>query len=254
MAKSKAKAGTGRGSDGSGRPRLDARPDTLDFRDLMYVPTLHEVPLRIPLADYRKSGVPILDQGKEGAWGVSMVRDRKRGSKARAVVQGDLLDTCFALLFLKRATFRVVGAIATEEGDDALDLSGAPSLEDAAFADVFQVVFDRWRRAAAEQRTALLSDFLRMGPRTIPQLVRRLEDEGVGGDQVVLAWHAVVLTNKRSSIARTPASRFELLVSDVIGPGGRARGRSGTRTRARAAPGRVRRTRVARSRRGDRAG
>ena len=62
-----AKAGTGRGSDGSGRPRLDARPDTLDFRDLMYVPTLHEVPLRIPLADYRKSGVPILDQGKEGA-------------------------------------------------------------------------------------------------------------------------------------------------------------------------------------------
>ena len=116
-------------------------------------------------------------QGKEGAWGVSMVRDRKRGSKARAVVQGDLLDTCFALLFLKRATFRVVGAIATEEGDDALDLSGAPSLEDAAFADVFQVVFDRWRRAAAEQRTALLSDFLRMGPRTIPQLVRRLEDE-----------------------------------------------------------------------------
>lgn len=52
---------------GAGRPRLDARPDTLDFRDLMYVPTLTEVPLRIPLDDYRLARVPVLDQGKEGA-------------------------------------------------------------------------------------------------------------------------------------------------------------------------------------------
>ncbi|HEU4393973.1 MAG TPA: C1 family peptidase, partial [Planctomycetota bacterium] len=61
MARAKAKGNT------AGRPRLDARPDTLDFRDLMYTPTLAEVPLRIPLAGYRKVGVPVLDQGKEGA-------------------------------------------------------------------------------------------------------------------------------------------------------------------------------------------
>lgn len=47
--------------------KLNVRPDTLDFRDLMYVPTLVEVDTSIPLARYRKLGVPILDQGQEGA-------------------------------------------------------------------------------------------------------------------------------------------------------------------------------------------
>jgi hypothetical protein len=47
--------------------KLDARPDTLDFRDLMYTPTLVEVPTQISLASYKKWKVPILDQGQEGA-------------------------------------------------------------------------------------------------------------------------------------------------------------------------------------------
>jgi hypothetical protein len=51
---------------------LDARPDTLDFRDRMYVPTLIEVPPRRLLADYlaeypKGKRPPILDQGVEGA-------------------------------------------------------------------------------------------------------------------------------------------------------------------------------------------
>jgi hypothetical protein len=45
----------------------DARPDTLDFRDRLYEPTLVEVPLRRSLEDYRKAKVPVLDQGEEGA-------------------------------------------------------------------------------------------------------------------------------------------------------------------------------------------
>src|SRR5262245_24133645 len=49
------------------RRTLDARRDTLDFRDKMYVPTLVEVPVRIALDDYRDLGVPILNQGQEGA-------------------------------------------------------------------------------------------------------------------------------------------------------------------------------------------
>ncbi|HZE76375.1 MAG TPA: C1 family peptidase [Gemmatimonadales bacterium] len=49
------------------RPILDARPDTLDFRDLMFTPTLVEVPLQLPLAKYLEYDVPILDQGAEGA-------------------------------------------------------------------------------------------------------------------------------------------------------------------------------------------
>lgn len=47
--------------------KLNARPDTLDFRDLMYVPTLVEVGTSLPLDNYRKANVPILDQGREGA-------------------------------------------------------------------------------------------------------------------------------------------------------------------------------------------
>ena len=46
---------------------LAVRPDTLDFRDLMYTPTLIEVPTHIPLGDYLEHGVPILNQGSEGA-------------------------------------------------------------------------------------------------------------------------------------------------------------------------------------------
>src|SRR5688572_26180561 len=46
---------------------LDARPDTADFRDLLFVPTLIEVPPVQELDDYLRYGVPILDQGTEGA-------------------------------------------------------------------------------------------------------------------------------------------------------------------------------------------
>ena len=46
---------------------LDARPDTLDFRDLLYTPTLVEVPPVRPLALYRKTKVPVQDQGSDGA-------------------------------------------------------------------------------------------------------------------------------------------------------------------------------------------
>lgn len=47
--------------------KLNVRPDTLDFRDLMYVPTLVEVGTSLPLDAYREADVPILDQGQEGA-------------------------------------------------------------------------------------------------------------------------------------------------------------------------------------------
>lgn len=46
---------------------FDARPDTMDFRDRMFVPSLIEVPTHIPLGNYLDYDVPVLDQGKEGA-------------------------------------------------------------------------------------------------------------------------------------------------------------------------------------------
>jgi hypothetical protein len=45
----------------------DARRDTADFRDLMFVPTLVEVPTTRPPEDFRSVNVPVLDQGSEGA-------------------------------------------------------------------------------------------------------------------------------------------------------------------------------------------
>ncbi|RRB06894.1 C1 family peptidase [Larkinella rosea] len=46
---------------------FNARPDSLDFRDKIYVPNLYEVPTRIDLEEYKYWKVPILDQGQEGA-------------------------------------------------------------------------------------------------------------------------------------------------------------------------------------------
>ncbi|WP_210474729.1 C1 family peptidase [Pseudomonas chlororaphis] len=46
---------------------LNVRPDGLDFRDTMYVPTLVEVPVRRELSDYRKAKVPVLNQHQEYA-------------------------------------------------------------------------------------------------------------------------------------------------------------------------------------------
>lgn len=45
----------------------NARPDTPDFRDRMYMPSLRQVPPEMPLAAYKALKVPILDQGQEGA-------------------------------------------------------------------------------------------------------------------------------------------------------------------------------------------
>lgn len=50
----------------SGR-KVNVRPDTLDFRDRMFAPTLVEVPPVVDLREYRRFGAPILDQGTEGA-------------------------------------------------------------------------------------------------------------------------------------------------------------------------------------------
>jgi hypothetical protein len=46
---------------------LDALPDTVDFRDKMFVPTLVEVPPESDLGAFRQARVPVLDQGREGA-------------------------------------------------------------------------------------------------------------------------------------------------------------------------------------------
>jgi hypothetical protein len=113
-------------------------------------------------------------QDGSGAWRTDSRGGGRRGK--RAGEDGDLLDTGFALLFLKKATFRVEGAVATEERDDLLDLSKADALDDDAFAATFDAVFSRWRRADGTRRGGLVVDFVRLGARAVPALIRRLED------------------------------------------------------------------------------
>lgn len=66
---------------------FDALPDTVDFRDIMYVPSLIEVRPDSDLEAYRSARIPILDQGREGActgFGLATVANyllRSRGRK-----------------------------------------------------------------------------------------------------------------------------------------------------------------------------
>jgi len=81
--------------------KLNARPDTVDFRDRMYVPTLVTVPPERPLASYQAANVPIRNQGKEGActgFGLAAVADyllrtRTTAGEAQPEVSAHMLYT-----------------------------------------------------------------------------------------------------------------------------------------------------------------
>jgi hypothetical protein len=90
----------------------------------------------------------------------------------------NLLDTCFALLFLKRATSKVDrGGVATVSSHAQISLEGAADLDPGPFADLFEAVFARFRAADPAGRAARAADFVVLGPRAIPILLRRLEAE-----------------------------------------------------------------------------
>lgn len=77
---------------------LSARPDTIDFRDKIYVPTLVEVPTKKDLATYQSIKVPILDQGTQGActgFGLATVANfllrNREGAACKTVVSPRML-------------------------------------------------------------------------------------------------------------------------------------------------------------------
>lgn len=79
------------------RRNLDARPDTIDFRDQMFVATLVEVPVELTVERYLQSyrrytrrDVPILNQGNEGActgFGLAAVCNYLLGTRASRPVK-----------------------------------------------------------------------------------------------------------------------------------------------------------------------
>ncbi len=122
---------------------------------------------------YGEGAIYLLDQQYDsGSW-ISGGMGQRHASPAAG---GDLMDTCFALLFLKKATFRVEGAVATEEAEESLDLSGVADLDDPSYRAVFDTVFGKFVKAAAGSRAERAVDFVRMGTRAIPLLILRLEE------------------------------------------------------------------------------
>jgi hypothetical protein len=112
----------------------------------------------------------------EGAAYLLDARQENGGWSSSRLAAGELMDTCFALLFLKKATFRVEGAVATVEADQELDLTGAADLDKDSFGAIFDTVFGRYARADGARRATLVVDFVRMGKRALPLLIQRLED------------------------------------------------------------------------------
>lgn len=73
--------------------RLDALADTVDFRDAMYQPALIEVPAESDLGAYRKMGIPVLDQGREGActgYGLATVANFLLSARGRRPVADEV--------------------------------------------------------------------------------------------------------------------------------------------------------------------
>lgn len=103
--------------------------------------------------------------------------------RGKRMYGGSLEDTSFALLFLKRATRRVAG-VATVGGD--IDIAISQDLADGAFKDLFEAVLDRYAKGEATQRFERARDFVRLGTRSIPLLILRLEDENDGNRAVAI--------------------------------------------------------------------
>lgn len=89
------------------------RPDSLDFRDRIFQPTLVEVPSEIPLARYQQLGVPVLSQLGRGVRSRRDVGKRLRGSVSGAHPQstawactGFALATVVHYLLRRRTTHR----------------------------------------------------------------------------------------------------------------------------------------------------
>ncbi len=124
---------------------------------------------------YREGATRLVEEQASGGWWVDGrdIADRDwTGFKRNPMV-----DTCFALLFLRRATLALATGTPTVSAMEALDLDGAGSLGEKPFRDLFDFVFKGYAAAAARTRIERAKDFVRMGKRAVPLLILRLDDE-----------------------------------------------------------------------------
>lgn len=72
--------------------KFDARPDNADFRDLLYQPSLINVPATIPVGTWFRRKIPVLDQGQEGACFAAGTLVRMADGSSKAIEDLRLLD------------------------------------------------------------------------------------------------------------------------------------------------------------------
>lgn len=125
-------------------------------------------------------------QAPDGGWSAGMpvqVPDR-RGAKGpapqRTVAPStpSILDTCFALLFLKKGTIPVRrGALTIGGADDGgIRFESAADLHGRDFEDLIDLILLRWRRSTDEDvRRRLFEGAASIGPRIVEPLLRRMD-------------------------------------------------------------------------------
>jgi hypothetical protein len=87
-----------------------------------------------------------------------------------------VVNTCFALLFLKRGTPPVSRGALTKAFDDTdIRFEAAASLSDDDFDDFVDLVLSRWRRAASDDvKRRLFERATAVGPRIVAPLILKL--------------------------------------------------------------------------------
>jgi hypothetical protein len=146
--------------------------------------------------DWYGAGVPVIlaAQVKDGTWsGPYAPIPVGRGRRMTAKPCDDVVDTCFALLFLKKGTTPVrMGAVVTRLGGDVdINFGEASKATDKDFDDFVDLVLARWRRATDDGvKERLFDGATSVGPRIVERLLVRLDSPEY---QRRLAAHALLV-------------------------------------------------------------
>ncbi|MCE9636677.1 MAG: terpene cyclase/mutase family protein [Planctomycetes bacterium] len=123
------------------------------------------------------------EQSSEGGWmatGMEFIGPRGRKDRAplRVVASPQsFLDTCFALLFLKKGTIPVRRGALTQAADDTdIRFDAAAALTGKDFGDFIDLILLRWRRSTDEDvQKRLFDGATSVGPKIVEPLLMRMD-------------------------------------------------------------------------------
>ncbi len=138
-------------------------------------------------------------QDTSGAWtGTAYQKNGDSDAAGRRLV-----DTCFALLFLKNGTLPVArGAVTPSGAADRIDFDAARNVPGRDLNDFLDLIISRWARATTDRdRAALRHGTASVGPRVILPLLRRMN---TGHDRQRGSAHAIVVAITGQKFAFDP--------------------------------------------------